>query len=71
MGSEKEGCAILGLIYSIRIIVTVLCVILSWDIVKPNSFWSAIGFFLLLGILSIIANTIINIVTTVIVNFFK
>jgi len=52
MSSSDNGGALVALLWIVTIIISIGSGILAWNWIEPESFWGAIGFLIVWGILS-------------------
>jgi hypothetical protein len=52
MSSSDYGGALLVLLWIVTIVISIGSGIMAWNWINPESFWGAIGFLILWGILS-------------------
>ena len=66
----SNGCIIAGLLYSATAAVFVGSGFLAWEWTEPNSFWSAVGFLIVWGILTKIGHFIVSLIVMGIASIF-
>jgi len=52
MSSSGNGGALVALLWIVTILISIGSGILAWNWIEPESFWGAIGFLIVWGILS-------------------
>ncbi|MFZ4414661.1 MAG: hypothetical protein ACOYOV_16375 [Bacteroidales bacterium] len=52
MSNSDSGLALVALMWIVTIVISIGSGILAWNWIEPQSFWGAIGFLILWGILS-------------------
>ena len=70
MSDSSNGCIIAGLLYSATAAVFVGSGFLAWEWTEPNSFWSAVGFLIVWGILNKIGHFIVSLIVMGIASIF-
>ena len=70
MSDSSNGCIIAGLLYSAIAAVFVGSGFLAWEWTEPNSFWSAVGFLIVWGILTKIGHYIVLFIAMGIASIF-
>lgn len=58
MSTNNNEGVLIGLIWVVTIAISIFSGILSWNWIKPHSFWGAVGFIIVWGILSKIGHFI-------------
>jgi hypothetical protein len=56
MGNSNNGGIVVVIIWLITILISILSGVLAWNWIEPESFWGAIGFIVLWGIISTIGH---------------
>lgn len=50
--STNNGGVLIGLMWIVTIVISIFSGILSWNWIEPDSFWGAVGFIIVWGVLS-------------------
>lgn len=70
MSDSSNGCIIMGLLYSATIAIFVGSGFLAWEWIEPDSFWSALGFLIVWGILTKVGSSIVYLIVMGIASMF-